>query len=235
MTEQIYIGDELIIFAHAVNWKRYFRDVIFPYIGESVLEVGAGLGATTRILCSGQEKLWVCLEPDPSLKEQVDRLILDGQLPSCCKSQLGITKDVVPEEKYNSILYIDVLEHIENDTEELVVASNLLCRGGYIIVLSPMHEFLYSSFDHAIGHFRRYSGGRIKAITPTGCTLHKVIALDSLGFFTSMANKLFLRQSMPRVEQILFWDRFFVPLSRFLDVLFGYKLGRSVIAIWEKK
>jgi hypothetical protein len=234
MTEQSYIGDELTIFANAIKWKQYFKAVILPYIGDTVLEVGAGIGATTKILCSGNESLWVCLEPDSSLKAHIDIAISDGSLPLCCESRLGITRDLIPNERYNTILYIDVLEHIEDDFGELNFAARFLYNGGYIIVLSPMHEFLYSPFDRAIGHFRRYDYRRIESLTPSGCTLHKVFSLDSLGLLTSLANKLFLRQSMPSTKQILFWDRYFVPVSRLIDRIFGYKIGRSVLAVWKK-
>ena len=67
LTEYTYIGSELELFSHASNWKAYHARLIRPYLGDEVLEVGAGIGATTASLYSGNQKRWVCLEPDLAL------------------------------------------------------------------------------------------------------------------------------------------------------------------------
>jgi ubiquinone/menaquinone biosynthesis C-methylase UbiE len=48
-----YQGQELAFFEKAVNWKTYFSSLIKPFIGTDVLEVGSGIGATTRLLNEG--------------------------------------------------------------------------------------------------------------------------------------------------------------------------------------
>ena len=58
--------------------------------------------------------------------------------------------------------------------------------------------------------------------------------LDSAGLLASAANRLLLRQSMPTAEQIRFWDRRLVPLSRLLDPLFRHSLGKTVMGVWRK-
>ena len=234
MTEQSYIGDELEIFSHAHNWKRYFKREIEPYLGNSVLEVGAGIGTTTKILCDGAQKQWICLEPDPQLIKEIDRQIKDGQLPACCTSRIGVTQDLTPNNKFDTILYIDVLEHIENDLAELHTAAKLLKDGGHLIVLSPAYNFLYSPFDHSIGHFRRYDKEMMKFLTPNNCRVFKIFYLDAVGLFISLANKLLLRQSLPTQKQIIIWDKTIIPVSRLLDRLLLFKAGRSIVAIWKK-
>ena len=66
-TELSYIGSELELFQHAKNWKRYFASKIVNFLGESVLEVGAGNGSSTEIFTDLGIKQWLCLEPDPDL------------------------------------------------------------------------------------------------------------------------------------------------------------------------
>ena len=58
--------------------------------------------------------------------------------------------------------------------------------------------------------------------------------LDSLGLIASTANLLLLRQSMPTIEQLGFWDRWMVPVSQVLDPCFGYNIGKSIVAVWAK-
>ena len=62
-----YPGSELDVFAGAARWKRYFAAHLRPFIRGRVLEVGAGIGAVTRTLCTGSEEAWTCLEPDARL------------------------------------------------------------------------------------------------------------------------------------------------------------------------
>jgi SAM-dependent methyltransferase len=234
MPDKSYIGKELYVFAKAVKWKEYFKSVIAPYLGTTILEVGAGIGATARILCSGRESEWICLEPDPSFRVYIDSMIASGMLPGCCKSRAGVIQDLACDEKYDAILYIDVLEHIEDDSKELETAAKHLGPGGYLIVMAPAHDFLFSPFDHAIGHYRRYSRKSLGDLTPVGCRLHILISLDVLGLLPSLANKLVLKQSLPNEMQILFWDRLMVPLSRLLDKSLNYRFGRSMVAVWKR-
>lgn len=234
-TEQSYIGQELTIFAHAKNWKNYYASLIRPYFGKRVVEVGAGIGATTQVLCDGSQEEWICLEPDSALRSEVDRLIADGKLPSCCKTQGGFVPNLPNDQKADTFIYIDVLEHIEDDRAELQAAASRLSPGGRLIVLSPAFNFLYSPFDKSIGHFRRYDKRMFQSLTPSSCQLEKLMYLDSLGAGTSLINKFILSQAMPTVEQILFWDQRIIPIAKSVDRLIGYRLGRSLVGIWIKQ
>ena len=233
-TDQAYIGQELTIFAHAINWKNYYTSIIRPYFGERVVEVGAGIGATTAVMCDGTQKEWICLEPDPVLRTEIDRLISEGRLPPCCQTRGGFVSDLLPEALFDNIIYIDVLEHIENDRIELEAASAHLSSGGHLIVLSPAFNFVYSPFDKSIGHYRRYDRKMLCALTPSNCRAKKIIYLDSLGMATSLVNRVLLSQAMPTVAQIKFWDTYLIPISSLVDRVLGYSFGRSVLGIWVK-
>jgi len=234
MPDQSYIGQELEIFARAVNWKRYFSDHIRPFIGSKVLEVGAGIGATTEILAPQECSEWVCLEPDSHLLSVIEGKIQQGTLPNFCRPVQGTLHQLPVSEKFDTILYIDVLEHIENDYDELNTASQRLSPGGKLVVLSPAHDFLFSNFDKAIGHFRRYNRQMIRSATPPELELISNKYLDAVGALTSLANKLLLGQKNPTLEQIYFWDHWLVPMSKVVDKLTGHNFGRSIIGIWKK-
>lgn len=228
-----YAGAELDIFAEAVRWKAYFGHLLQPYLGRRVLEVGAGLGATTAILCSGEEQEWWCLEPDLALLSRIETLVRTSRLPPCCRPAAGTLQDLPASAQFDTILYVDVLEHIEDDRAELERATAHLLPGGHLIVLAPAFPALYSPFDRAIGHHRRYTRASLRALTPPQTTLVWLRYLDSLGFFLSLANRYLLRQSLPSRRQILFWDRCLTPLTRLIDWLCGYSFGRSVAAVWR--
>jgi len=222
-----YAGKELDLFQHVENWKRYWSSKIRPYVTGDVLEVGAGIGANTLLLREGHAGRWACLEPDSSLVRTL-RERLRG-----CEILEGTTESLGQDRTFQSILYVDVLEHIEDDRAELRRAGALLAPGGSIIVLSPAHPFLYSEFDREIGHVRRYTRASLKAATPEGLRLVRTFYLDAAGLLASSANRWLLRQSMPTRRQLAFWDQVLVAFSRILDPLLGYRVGKSVVGVYE--
>jgi len=226
LTPYQYAGSELEIFEKARHWKAYLRRCMEPYLVGSVLEVGAGLGANTRQFAALNFDRWTCLEPDESLLEQIEpggrRELIAGDLYALDSSRL-----------FDAILYVDVLEHIADDSAELRRASAHLNPGGALIVLSPAHPWLFTPFDRAIGHYRRYTRQSLQAAVPRHLRREKLIYLDSVGMLASLANRLLLNQRMPTAAQIRTWDSVLVPCSRLLDPLLGGTVGKSVLGVWR--
>jgi SAM-dependent methyltransferase len=229
-----YPGGELEVFRRARNWKRYLADRLAPHIAGEVAEVGAGLGAMTAVLCGARVTHWLSLEPDASMAAEIAGAIEDGELPATCRVFNGTLADIAEESRFDTILYVDVLEHIEDDRAELERAARRLKRGGRLVMLSPAHPWLFSPFDRAIGHFRRYRLVDEAHLAPPGVALVAAEYLDSVGLLASLANKLWLRASMPTLRQILIWDRLMVPSSRLFDRLAFGRLGKSVLFVWSK-
>jgi len=167
-----YEGDELELFQHARNWKSYFSKAIKPFIRGDVLEVGAGIGATTLLLNVGSASTWLLLEPDKEMSKTLSEKMKTGQLPGNCRIQKGII-DVL-ERTFDTIIYIDVLEHILKDKEELGKTVSRLKPGAHLVVLSPAFQSLYNPFDKAIGHHRRYNKKSLKETGPTDLRLEKL-------------------------------------------------------------
>jgi len=229
-----YAGTELPLFAKAVRWKAYFGKVIRPYVGGDVLEVGAGFGGTTPFLWSPKVRRWTALEPDPQLAGKLPEFVREAGLPVEPRVQIGTVKDLPLDKSFDCITYIDVLEHIQQDAAELQCASSRLRPGGNLIVLSPAYQWLFSEFDQAVGHFRRYTTKSLRAVGPTELSPVRFFYLDAVGVAASFANRLMLKQSSPTIGQVVFWDRRIVPLSEVVDPLLRWSFGRSVIGIWNK-
>jgi hypothetical protein len=102
------------------------------------------------------------------------------------------------------------------------------------VVLAPAHQGLYSEFDRAIGHFRRYDRRSLVALAPPGLELVELAYLDSVGWLASLANRLLLRRALPTPAQIRVWDGVMVPLSGVLDRVTGGHFGKSVLAVWRR-
>lgn len=113
-------------------------------------------------------------------------------------------------------------------------AAKRLKPGGKVIVLAPAHQWLYTPFDKAIGHYRRYNKQMMRDVTPPGLRIVRLIYLDSVGMLASMGNRFILGSGMPNPRQLWVWDKLMVPISRLLDPVIRYTLGKSVLGIWQK-
>lgn len=234
MSNLSYKGTELELFEKAENWKAYYQNLIKGYLGREVLEVGAGIGATTRALCTPKQIRWLCLEPDPAMGDRLKSLIDNHELPSTCQVKVGLTADLQNDETFDTIVYVNVLEHIENDRAELKSAYSHLKPGGFLVVLSPAHQWLYTPFDEAIGHQRRYNKNNLLAVMPEGLEAIELKYLDCVGAIASIGNRFVLKRKMPSVKQLAVWDKLMIPLSRVVDPLLGYRAGKSVLGVWRK-
>lgn len=232
-----YEGNELDLFAGATVWKSYVRRRMDPYIGRDVLEVGAGLGGMTRVLDASRADRWVCLEPDPALADRLTRSIAEGALPDSCQVVVGTLDQAQSLPPFDTLLYMDVLEHIEDDRAEVSRAAERLKPGGHLIVLSPAHPFLYTPFDAAIGHHRRYTKQSLRAAAPPEAALDlvRLSYLDTVGLLASLGNRLVLNSAMPNPRQIALWDRVMVRMSRLVDPALNYTVGKSVLGVWRKR
>ena len=228
-----YVGSELELFARAQNWKSYWSSKIKPLLGNSILEVGAGVGSNLLLLRENHQQ-WTALEPDQTQSDTIAALLNEENPASSISVINGTLLDIDPEQVFDSIIYIDVLEHIENDVLEIKHAYKHLSKGGRIIVLAPAHQVLFSPFDNSVGHYRRYNKKTLSNLRPSKAVLETVFYLDSVGCIASWCNSKILKSGMPSKSQIWFWDRLMVPLSRVFDLITAYQLGKTIIAVFKK-
>jgi SAM-dependent methyltransferase len=225
-----YDGTSLETFYHAINWRKYWISLVGPYVSGDVAEIGAGLGANTLLIYRCGVRSILCIEPDEKLAARLDAKV--------CAIE-GVTTSVgsirnLSGHAFDSIVYIDVLEHVEDDKSELERACLLLRPSGRLIVLAPAHQALYSPFDRAIGHYRRYDRASLRSCAPQWLRLEKMAYLDSVGLLASAMNRFVLRQSAPTLQQILLWDRVMIPASTFLDRILLHRFGKSIMAVWTR-
>jgi hypothetical protein len=75
----------------------------------------------------------------------------------------------------------------------------------------------------------------LAAVGPKGVDLVRMRYIDSVGLLASLANRVALKQAIPTLAQVMTWDRMLVPLSTWIDPILGYRLGKSVIAVWRRR
>lgn len=238
-THRPYEGSELTLFRDAHHWKSYLYDFLAPHLrGARLLEVGSGLG--------GNVPHYAHLSRDITLLEPDGDLIAESEaFTAGCGNHLrhiqgttgSLTPDII-EDGFDAILYADVLEHIEDSVAEVGRAAQLLRPGGRLVVVVPAYPALFSEFDAAIGHHRRYTRRMLRSEFSAGFPEGHITTLrhlEAVGVFPSLLNKLLLRQSAPTPAQVKLWDTWMVPISRrVLDPLVFGTFGKSVIGVIEK-
>lgn len=220
-----YKGNELELFQNALNWKRYWISQVASSISGDVLEVGSGINANTEELQRHSSfNSWTCCEPDNQLIAKrifSEANVIHGTLQST-------------EGSFDTILYIDVLEHIRDSRKEIELVHERLKIGGNLIILVPAFNQLFSAFDTAIGHYRRYNKARLREDTRDLFKTESTFFLDSIGVGASFLNKMFLHKEAPSMKDIKFYDKVIIPCSRVIDIAIGNSFGKSLIGIYKK-
>ena len=224
-----YPGKELENFDLASIWRKYIYFSIKKYIKGSVLEVGAGIGSFTNNYSSLENNSITLTEIDNNnykiLKER-----FKNRNYFFYKS---VTKEL--KGKFNTIMYLNVLEHIEKDTVEINDALEKLDDNGYLIILVPAHNKLYSKFDEAVGHFKRYEIDYFNKLKLNNAVIEKTVFLDCMGYLLYYINGVFFKEDVyPSKLKILIWDKIFTPITFFLDKILNYKFGKNLLCVIKK-
>lgn len=227
-----YMGRELELFAAAHRWRAYWGSKVAPFLGQRVLEVGAGIGSNALALHRAGLADWLAVEPDPELADRF--LERTAALQPRPRVHRGTLESLRGEAPFDAALYIDVLEHLDDDADEVARAAACLRPGGHLLALSPGHPSLYSAFDKAIGHVRRYTLKGLEQLVGRHCTVIAAMHLDSVGALLSLGNRMLLHAAEPTRRQLAFWNGVCVPLSRLVDPLVGHRLGRSVLVVGRR-
>jgi len=224
-----YPGKELEVFDKATIWRKYIYGLTKNYLKDITLEVGAGLGSFTTNYYKTLENITLT-----DLDEENIRTLKKKFFE---KKNIKISNKRVHEleDKFNTIIYLNVLEHIEKDLDEINSAINKLNAGGYLIILVPAHQNLFTKFDEVIGHQRRYNIDFFKQNKFENAEVQKLIFLDLVGYILYFFNKFFFKDEIyPSKFKIFLWDKIFSPITIMLDYITRYKFGKNILCIYKK-
>ena len=208
---------------------NYSLKFIKKYLKGDILEVGAGCGSFTKNYLNKSIN-------SVTLTELDKKNILDLKKKFKKNTNIKILNKTIEEvnEKFDSIIYLHVLEHIKNDEQEILNATKRLNKNGFLIIMVPAHQKIYSNLDRAVGHFRRYE---IEFFNKNFKSLKKINVkfLDTMGYFLYLFNKFFFKKEVyPSKFKIFIWDKIFTPLTIIVDFIFRYRFGKCILVIYKK-
>jgi SAM-dependent methyltransferase len=220
---------EFAALAEAKNYRRALFTEFRSALRGEVIEVGAGIGQMTEHLITlPQVRRATAIEPDAGFCA-----LFRSRLPKIEIIQ-GTIADLPRGVVCDSILCINVLEHIREDAAELARFANLLrSRRGSLCLFVPARPEIYAPIDKDFGHFRRYKRRELRnKLVDAGFTIERLHYFNFIGYFAWWANFCLLKKHQFEVEKVRAFDRVIFPVVHRLESrILRPPLGQSLLAI----
>lgn len=229
-----YTGEDLDSMSGTPNYSDWVIGMFKEYVGSSLLEVGSGSGNFTKELLARFSDIdLTLLEPS----QQYEKLVENKEITSKVKKVLkGVLSEYASQLKgVDTVLYNNVLEHVEDDQTELELVYDLLPQGGHVITFSPAMPFLMSDFDRSIGHYRRYTKKDIDAkFKKAGFKILKSHYVDLPGIIPWFVVFTLMKQNLSGGNAALY-DSLVVPILKRLEPSQILPFGKNVLTIGVKE
>ncbi|WP_336516302.1 class I SAM-dependent methyltransferase [Pollutibacter soli] len=228
--------DTLQSFSRAYRFNQWMFDQIAPWAKGSVFEAGSGIGNISKlfiekgfrmvlsdIMSDYLTRLKRTFADEPNVDAVVE---LDLSLPQLHHQALA--------GRFDTVIALNVIEHIENDVQAVKNCNALLIKGGRLIMLVPAFQSLYNSFDKDLQHYRRYTKKTVTELLESNG--YKVVHTQYFNFGGLIgwyiSGSILRNKKIPRGQLRIFEK--LVPLFRVIDKLIFSSAGVSVIAVAEK-
>ncbi len=229
-----YFGRDLEAMSQARNYHRWILGELRPFLGERLVEVGAGCGNFTPYLLEAAPRWVVAVEPSANMFELLVQSVEHEPRVRPVHGFLGDAAGACPEPP-DTLVYVNVLEHVEADRRELARAREVLGARGRLCVLVPALPALYGSFDRAVGHVRRYRKSELEdKVRRAGFRVVRSRYFDLPGALAWWVVYKLLRSGSLGAGQVSLYDRLVVPLARRVEAVWSPPIGKNVLLVAEK-
>ena len=226
-----YFGRDLEAMSFAVNYHRWILDEFREFIGRTVVEVGAGTGNFTSLLLTTEPSLHFALEPAANVFARLAERF--AGVPNV-RALRGTLADLSGEVAggADTVMYVNVLEHIEDDRRELERARETLRPGGHLCVFVPALPWLYGTADAAFGHHRRYTRGVLAGlVAAAGFRTVKLRHFDIAGILPWFVLFRVLKRPCFTAGQAKWYDRLAVPALRRMESAVAPPAGKNLLLV----
>ena len=232
-TRKRYAADDLQTMSEARRYQAHIFKLFRPHIGSRVLEVGCGIGTMSRRIIEVAERL-VCIEPNVNCAARASE-VLDADpritlrlchLEECSRAELV-------QQRFDTIVCANVLEHIEDDLRALRLFRDLLTpAGGHVLIYVPAVQAAYGPLDAALGHHRRYSKRSLRsAFGAAGLELVAMRYTNPIGLLGWMYNAHISHNTEHTAEQVRLFERLVAPWALPLERIATPPIGLSLFAV----
>lgn len=212
----------------APRYRRYEYDLVAPHCGRSVLEVGAGMGHFSAELL-GRDRL-VLSDPEPYCLDSLRARF--AQAPGVEVIPLSVPGGTGIGDPVETVVAMNVLEHIADHVGALRDLSRLVVPGGRIVLWVPGYQALYGDFDRKVGHVRRYTPRTLATAAADARlaveVLHPVNLLGGLAWWLAVRRG---RAETPNPRLVSLYDRLVIPTTRLIERFVKPPFGQSIFCV----
>ena len=234
-----YAGKDLEAMSFAVNYHRWILSTFEPFLGQRIVEVGAGTGSFSELLLERRLESLSLVEPSTAMYRQLCERVEELKPSVPVKTYNDIFQQVATQirtsQQPDSILYVNVLEHIEDDVAELGHVANTLEPHGRLFIFVPALQWLHGSYDRQINHFRRYSRSELeKKCVEAGFRVIASKYFDLLGVLPWLVKYRLFQSPNMEPGAVRFYDRRIVPIGKTLEARITPPVGKNILLVAER-
>ena len=228
----------LEILSQNFRFNNWIYEQMLPGLKGNVLEIGSGIGTFSEKIIQSLPLGSKVMFTDISLQyiEKLQDRFANNNNVSFCQLDLNskIDYERIGFDKFDSIVAINVLEHIKDDEFALQQLFKMLRNNGTLILLVPSHKFLYNIIDKTIGHVRRYTKKELESKAKDAhFIVQRIFYFNALGIVGWYINGNLARNPEINNTASKIFDKL-VPFSRYFEQVTGRKIGLSIICYLEK-
>jgi SAM-dependent methyltransferase len=232
----VYVGKDLEAMSFAVNYHKWILEEFRPFLGKKLVEVGAGTGSFSEMLIEENPENLALIEPSEMFKF-LEQNISQVETATRVDYYNSIFTEAAHRlrEKPDTIIYVNVLEHIEEDRGELEKVYETLEPGGRCLIFVPAFMSLYGAFDEKIGHFRRYTKKELETKAKSaGFKVVKSKYFDFVGIFPWYVKYKLLKSDSLNSGAVTAYDKFAVPLTKQFERFLNFPVGKNILTVLQK-
>jgi SAM-dependent methyltransferase len=228
-----YSGEELDALAEARNYYGWIVRRFAPYLGRRIVEVGAGIGTFAEHLrAAAPDARLTLVEPAANNWPHLSARFAGRRHVHARRGYLG---DAGEPGSADTVVAVNVMEHVRDDGAFLADAYRLLSPGGHALLFVPALPAIYGSLDEAFEHYRRYTKGvLVDRLRGAGFAPVSVAYTNLPGVLAWWTSGRLLRRKTVSARDARLYDRWMIPWISRLERVWAPPLGQSLIAIARK-
>jgi len=218
------------LMSRAPNYFAWQSRLVLPHVGRRVVEIGCGIGNFTGMLLD--RELVVAIDVEPACVERLrERYPARENLHALVCGDVSSLGQFAPD----SIVCLNVLEHVQDDAAMLRDMASILQSGGTIVLLVPAFPALYGPIDRKLGHYRRYTRRSVSSLAERcGLAVRRIRYMNTVGLLGWWWNARVFRREVQSARQIELFDRVVAPLMSRVEDVVPPPFGQSLLAVLER-
>jgi SAM-dependent methyltransferase len=229
---QAYVSGELAPMALAQNYYRWIMRGFRQHLGKVVCELGAGIGTFSAVLLEEDIHRLILVEPSFNLLPGLHQRFAGERRVWVVEGGIEAHTDHLVQAGVDTVVGVNVLEHIEDDCRTLACIGKVLPSGGKLLLFAPALPALFGSLDEAFGHCRRYRKAELETkVMEAGLQILDLKFMNFPGIVSWFVAGRILKWRTLSPRSVRSYDRWVVPTAMAIESRVPAPVGPSFMLI----